>query len=255
MADDYWRSFGPEFSDLIYPRIRRVLRKHGIRPRTLLDLGCGTGSFAIRMAAAGLKVMGLDSSDSALRLARQKAKRTGLSIRFVKGDMRSFSLSRKFDVVTAIFNTVNHLLSRRDLWAMFRSASQALHEDGFFIFDVNHRNCFEEVWGGTSLRERPHYVLIRRNQIHPRQCRATARLTLFFKDGNRVRVEEDRIEERWYTESAIRKAAQAAAFQVIHKENFNPFPRSMGYSDDIKSLWVLQKSGCMDGMHEASEPN
>ena len=83
----------------------------------VLDLGCGTGRVAIPIAQAGVQVVGLDSSAEMLKLARAKARRLGLSaeaLRFVRGDMRSFSQGQRFPLVIIPFRSFQLLISVAD---------------------------------------------------------------------------------------------------------------------------------------------
>jgi SAM-dependent methyltransferase len=51
-----------------------------------LDLGCGTGNAAIHLAQHGWTVTGVDLVDYALERAQRKARRTGVQVRFLRGD-------------------------------------------------------------------------------------------------------------------------------------------------------------------------
>src|SRR5699024_8481430 len=51
----------------------RILEREGLRPRTAVDLACGTGSVAVILAREGLKVTGVDMSEEMLTVASQKA--------------------------------------------------------------------------------------------------------------------------------------------------------------------------------------
>jgi len=53
----------------------------------VLDVGCGTGNFSIKLAQQGCKVIGIDISDEMLDIARQKAKESGLDIEFYNMDV------------------------------------------------------------------------------------------------------------------------------------------------------------------------
>src|SRR4051812_33739331 len=55
-------------------------------PAVVLDLGCGTGSLSVLLAAAGYEVRGLDSSPRMLDLARGKADAAGVVVEFTEGD-------------------------------------------------------------------------------------------------------------------------------------------------------------------------
>jgi len=66
----------------------------------VLDVGCGTGNFSIKLAKLGVKVVGIDISEEMLKIAREKAKRLGLQIEFVKMDVYSLQFpSDHFDGV------------------------------------------------------------------------------------------------------------------------------------------------------------
>ena len=71
-----------------------------IHPGRALDLGCGMGRHAIFLATQGWQVTGLDSAGRALRIARQRAKKAGLDVTFVRGDVTRIDktgLSGPFD--------------------------------------------------------------------------------------------------------------------------------------------------------------
>jgi len=54
--------------------VERLFREHGVgEVSSVLDLGCGTGSHAIRLAARGYEVVGVERSEAMLEVARRKA--------------------------------------------------------------------------------------------------------------------------------------------------------------------------------------
>jgi SAM-dependent methyltransferase len=55
-------------------------------PATIVDLGCGTGSLSLLLAAAGHRVHGLDASGAMLAVARAKSAAAGVPVRLVEGD-------------------------------------------------------------------------------------------------------------------------------------------------------------------------
>jgi ubiquinone/menaquinone biosynthesis C-methylase UbiE len=58
----------------------------GPAPLTVLDVGCGTGFLALRMAELGHTAVGIDLSEEMLAIARRKAEGAGLSATFRLGD-------------------------------------------------------------------------------------------------------------------------------------------------------------------------
>lgn len=68
-----------------------------------LDLGCGTGTNALALAAAGWEAIGVDFSGRAIRMANRKARTAGLDARFYKDDvLRLKDISGQFDLVIDI---------------------------------------------------------------------------------------------------------------------------------------------------------
>lgn len=57
----------------------------------LIDLGCGSGIFAVRLAARGWQVTGVDDVPKALRRARSRAHDAGVELRLVEGDVTKLS--------------------------------------------------------------------------------------------------------------------------------------------------------------------
>jgi ubiquinone/menaquinone biosynthesis C-methylase UbiE len=89
-------------------KIAAAIRRVAPEARTLLDVACGTGMHARRLAAApGFTVDGLDADPNMVRLARV-AHPDG---RFVLGDMTDFSLPRRYDVVTCFFGSIGYVLT------------------------------------------------------------------------------------------------------------------------------------------------
>jgi SAM-dependent methyltransferase len=117
------------------PRAERVLGwidRFIPEAHSLLELGCGTGSILARLPTIR-SLTGIDTSPSMLEIASAKVPGAHL----VEGDMRTFRLERRFDVVICVFDSLNHLLKFDEWEATFARVRDHLVEDGLFIFDVN----------------------------------------------------------------------------------------------------------------------
>jgi SAM-dependent methyltransferase len=115
----YWDSQAATFDNdadhgLRDPRVRdawrRLLLSHlPTAPAAIADIGCGTGSLSVLLAAEGYAVTGLDFAPAMIRAARAKARAAGVSARFVLSDAAAPALPPvSFDAVFA----------RHVLWAM-----------------------------------------------------------------------------------------------------------------------------------------
>jgi SAM-dependent methyltransferase len=117
------------------PRADRVLgfvRRYQPGATSLLELACGTGSMLARLTELP-SLTGLDRSPEMLAIAAQKVPRA----RLFEGDMASFSLGERFDVVVCVFDSLNHLLTFEEWRSTFEAASRHLVDGGLLVFDVN----------------------------------------------------------------------------------------------------------------------
>jgi SAM-dependent methyltransferase len=89
------------------PAIVRVAAAGGLAG-PVLDAGCGTGENALHVASLGLSVVGFDVAETALAIARQKARDRGIEVQFAAADAFQLeSLGRKFATVidSGLFHT------------------------------------------------------------------------------------------------------------------------------------------------------
>lgn len=127
------------------------LRRHGLRGHRLLDVGCGTGKSFLSMLARGWEVTGCDVSPSMLELARAKA---GDAARLSVADMRELPEFGKFDLVWALDDAVNYLLSVEELGDALSGMRANLTPDGLLLFDVNTLHCYRSFFAETERVER-----------------------------------------------------------------------------------------------------
>lgn len=67
--------------------LRRVVAEDKIQPGKAIDLGCGTGNNAIFLAQQGFTVTGIDISPLAIERAKERAKKAGVQVKFLSGDL------------------------------------------------------------------------------------------------------------------------------------------------------------------------
>jgi SAM-dependent methyltransferase len=105
----------------------------------VLELGCGTGRIALRMAESGLRVTGLDISQRMLERAEQK--RSALAperrdlLRLMHGDMTGFALHEQFPLIIIPFRPFQHLLSVEAQLGCLGCARRHLADGGRLVVD------------------------------------------------------------------------------------------------------------------------
>jgi len=110
----------------------KLFKKNKVK--SVLDITCGTGAQVISLAKKGYDVTASDLCKEMLDIAKEKAKKNKLNIRFHQGDIRTAKYG-KFDAVIAIFNSIGHL-NKKDFEKAIRTVSNNLKEEGLFIFDI-----------------------------------------------------------------------------------------------------------------------
>jgi 2-polyprenyl-3-methyl-5-hydroxy-6-metoxy-1,4-benzoquinol methylase len=120
-----------------YPLTERWARLLG---GPLLDLACGTGRMALRMAALGYQVTGVDVVPEMIERARQKAASQSASIDWVVADARSFHLQKQFSFIYMLEHPFQFLLTREDQEAMLAHVREHLRPEGCFLFDTRNPN-------------------------------------------------------------------------------------------------------------------
>ena len=106
----------------------------------VLELGCGTGRVAIKMAEAGFNVTGLELSDTILEIFKEKLENVKAEvadrITLVKGNMVSFNIGKKYGLIIAPFRAFQALSDEKDVINSISCISEHLAEDGLFIVNV-----------------------------------------------------------------------------------------------------------------------
>ena len=134
LADAYDDIIGRRFFALVRAMFERIVARHRIGFRSAADLGCGTGLFARYLNSLWqVPVFAVDRSPSMLRRAASNCR--GAQVTLLRQDIRHLLLPHPVDLVTANFDTVNHLLGDGDLPALFRRVHASLSPGGHFIFD------------------------------------------------------------------------------------------------------------------------
>jgi SAM-dependent methyltransferase len=115
-------------------QLLNVLEREGLQGHRLLDVGCGTGKSFLPMLPRGWQAVGCDVSAAMLNLARQKI---GDAVRLELADMRELPRFGEFDLVWALDDAINYLLSTEELEAALRGMRSNLAPSGLLLFDVN----------------------------------------------------------------------------------------------------------------------
>jgi SAM-dependent methyltransferase len=123
-----------------------------VEGRSVLDLGCGTGSLACQLASRGIEVVGVDPAAASLAMARRKphAER----VRWHEGDATTLPPSQ-VDVATMTGNVAQVFLDDAEWQAALRALQGALRPGGTLLFEVRDpaRHAWREWTRDQSYRQ------------------------------------------------------------------------------------------------------
>lgn len=217
--------------------VHQLLEQHGDAITTVLELGCGTGSFALQMQPRGdYEYIGTDRSPQMIRVAQIKAEKAGIDIRFEQLDFTAFDVSRPVDAVILLYDGLNYLLEIEQVGSMMASAYEALRPGGLFCFDqstpsnsVRHGEDFEdagEVDGFAYVRH-SHYDS--ETRLHT---------TTFDITIDEQHYHEEHV-QRAYTIDEIRTLVEEVGFDALAAYDNFSFDPAEPSSERVH--WVVQR--------------
>jgi len=146
---------------------RELAAEANSKGQAVLEIACGTGRVAIRLAQDGVDVVGLDLSAAMLAVARQKS--VGMSnIRWVQDDMRSFELGETFGLAIIPGHSFQNILTAEDQVATLKSIKRHLAPGGILVVHVDHLSV---SWLGELVGEQGGVFKTARSFAHPKTGR------------------------------------------------------------------------------------
>ncbi|HEX5125160.1 MAG TPA: class I SAM-dependent methyltransferase [Rhodocyclaceae bacterium] len=206
--------------------VAKLVERYKPGARSLMELGCGSGTHAACFAHMGYSVDGVDRSQDMLDAAEARCNKLPPEIsqrlRFSQGDVRTVRLDKTVDCVLSLFHVISYMPDNADIHAAFTSARQHLQPGGIFIFD-----CW---YGPAVLTDRP-AVRIKRMQDdatevtrlaepvwHPNDCWVDVNYSVFIRDRATGAVDEvkETHRMRYLFRPELELFAAATGFRIEH---------------------------------------
>jgi len=219
--------------------IENLLRKHAPAARTLLELGCGTGTHAVLLAEQGYIIHGIDLSEEMLEVARQRSATLPIDISqrlsFSQGNVRDFELDSQFDAVLSLFHVVSYQATNHDLYAMFFNVARHLKSGGIFIFDY---------WFGPAvLTERP---ALRIKRMASDDIRVT-RLAEPLMDVQASCVDVNyQVMVHDYTTHAVTELSETHRMRYLFQTEIDMLARAAGLKVQASGEWLTGRTPGVD---------
>jgi SAM-dependent methyltransferase len=177
---------------------------------SVLDLGCGYGRHAMELAGKGWKVTGLDLSLPLLIRAADAARRVGVNVNFIHGDMREMTFQDEFDGAYCMFTTFGYFDDDTNR-KVAANLANAIRPGGKLLLEVLNRDyvCHDLPtrvwWQGDGC------VVLEEVDFNYFSSRIQVQRSIIFEDGRQL---EQEISIRAYSLHEIGKVLHHSGFRV-----------------------------------------
>ena len=199
----------------------------------VVELGVGTGRIAVPIAAAGVSVIGVDSSAAMLEVCAERAAAAGVADRLDlrPGDLRDPPVRERVPLVTCPFRAYLHLRNDDERSQALRRAHELLVPGGRLVFDVF-------TPGADDISTTHGRWLEREPGIFERADWDTSQrtLTLSVRDDDRAST----MTLAWLDPPEWRRLLESAGFEIL--ACYGWFDRRP-YSGGEDSVWIARRAG------------
>ena len=184
----------------------------------ILDLCCGNGRHAIELSAHGFDVTGLNIMPEMLKRAASAAKKRGVELALVEGDMQDFNASEKYDVIINMFQSFGYADRKEGDEKVLRNIHAALKPNGKLLLDARNPNyVFAKIIEGGAAQYNDSY----KNQNGAMEITESIdqdrKWRLSFKFRQHGKKDMDRqLSVRLYTLDELIQMLIVAGFSIVH---------------------------------------
>jgi SAM-dependent methyltransferase len=201
-------------------------------PKKILDLACGFGRHANRLAALGHAVTGVDLTPGFLEIARSQAAAMGVHVYYRQGDMRHISFREEFDRVLLLFTGFGYFEDDENVQVM-DAIARALKPGGLLRFDIPNRDVVVKTLPAAEVIDKGADLMINRLSFDPLSGRFHNR-RIVVRDG----VRKDKpFSIRLYNANEIRDLLNRVGLEVYKMLGYDGQP----LSGDSRGLVIVAR--------------
>ncbi len=178
----------------------------------ILDQCCGIGRHSLELARRGYEVTGVDITEKYLEEAKEKGRREGLDVEFVKADIREFRRDNFYDACINFYTSFGYSQDENDNIAVMENVYSSLKHKGSFLLDVMGKEVLDKVYTEEDLwRIEDGYFQEKRN-IREDLDMLESRWKLIKDDGE---IKEHKFMYKLYTEEELKNLLRGVGFKEI----------------------------------------
>lgn len=192
-------------------------RHIGTRPKSILELACGTGIVSVELANLGHKVTGLDLSEEMIELAKERTTDEDELLSFEVGDMLDLGKNEMYDVVTCYSDSLCYMPDESSVATVFKNVYDALKPEGQFLFDVHSIFKIEEEFSEYSYHyQTDDFAFLWESYPGEVEHSVEHFLTFFVKESEEMFKRYDELhEERTYSIDTYQQLLKKAGFSTV----------------------------------------
>ena len=193
----------------------KILAREGLKPRTCVDLACGTGSVTAILARRGYQVTGVDMSEEMLTEAAMKTMDMAKPPMFSCQLLQQLRLPRAVDMAVCALDSLDYITDPADCAEAIRRAYRVLNPGGIFIFDVNTPEKLRAMDGQVFLDEDDDVFCVWRGEFDEKTNICAYGMDLFQREGRMWRRSFEEHREYAYSQAQLTDFLKAAGFTHI----------------------------------------
>lgn len=193
----------------------QILEREGVKPRTVVDLACGTGSVTAILAKKGYQVTGVDMSEEMLTVAFDKCMEIEPMPMFSCQYLQELRLPKAVDMAVCALDSLDYILDPADCKEAIRRTYKALNPGGIFIFDVNTPEKLRAMDDQVFLDEDDDVYCVWRGEFDEQTNICSYGMDLFQREGNLWHRSFEEHQEYAYSEKQLRGYLKEAGFTHI----------------------------------------
>lgn len=191
--------------------LKTVFRHCKVDPKTILDIGCGTGTHCSELSNLGYGAHGIDISPEMISIAKCKYSNGSFSI----ADVRDMKEPLLFDVAISMFGTMTYLTKPADFIQALKSINKALKPGGLFIFDGWNSFAVSRVSPPNGRMEEINDELFKYVEMYPSAERYIASSKFVLFDLATKKVIKNDTNLLLFTKMMIKEVLEIEGFELL----------------------------------------
>ena len=233
----------------------QLLEDNGINAQienpSIVDLGCGTGTFTKILSDAGFEMIGIDNSEEMLMIASSKnfeddsecdeyeqseesegpevyeesqesddseEYQNSGSIVYTLQDMRDFAVPSEVAAIVSVCDSMNYIIEEEELSEVFKCVKKALDENGVFVFDMKTQHFYRDILGENTIAEnRENAAFIWDNYYYEEESINEYEMTIFVEEESGLfkKYEETHV-QRGYTIEEVKISLAESGLEIVN---------------------------------------